>query len=208
MVIYETNGDGEIDNFLWIFLTLAPLLLLPGHAVSGRAMLPLGWALYLPEDWCEDPERRRKAKIPDHIVFQRKPALGQALIEHAGTFAIDRAPVLGDAAYGENTKLRTALNDGGFDYVLSVDPNMTIFQAGTVFAVPERSPGARGPAPRTPRAESKPVSVAQFARSLSPEDFQTVSFRGKGKKRLRSRFAFQRITAAHPVTRDNQLFGG
>jgi SRSO17 transposase len=175
------------------------------HAVSEHATLPLGWALYLPEDWCEDPERRRKAKIPEHVAFQTKPQLGQALVERAGTFEIDRAPVLGDAAYGENTKLRTALEGGGFDYVLSIDPEMTIFQPGAVFAVPERSPGARGPAPRTPRAKEEPVSVERFARSLPPEDFQRVSFRGKGKKRLRSRFAFQRITAAHPVTRDNQV---
>jgi SRSO17 transposase len=174
------------------------------HAVSEHATLPLGWALYLPEDWCDDPERRRKAKIPADVVFQTKPQLGQALIERTSTFAVDRAPVLGDAAYGENTKLRTALEDGGFDYVLSIDPEMTIFEADTVFTVPERSPGARGPAPRALRSESKPVSVEQFARSLTPEDFQTVSFRGKGKKRLRSRFAFQRVTAAHPVTRDNQ----
>lgn len=174
------------------------------HAVSERATLPLGWALYLPEDWCEDPERRRKAKIPDHVVFQTKPQLGQALIDRAGTFAVDRAPVLGDAAYGENTKLRTALNDGGFDYVLSIDPDMTVFEVGTVFAVPERSRGARGPAPRALRSEDKPVSVERFARSLADEDFHTVSFRGKGKKRLCSRFAFQRIIAAHPVNRDNQ----
>ena len=174
------------------------------HAVCERATLPLGWALYLPEDWCEDSERRRKAKIPEHVVFQTKPQLGYALVERAGTFEIDRVPVLGDAAYGENTKLRTALEDGGFDYVLSIDPDMTVFEAATVFAVPERSQGARGPAPRAPRADRKAVSVERFARSLADEDFHTVSFRGKGKKRLRSRFAFQRIIAAHPVTRDNQ----
>jgi SRSO17 transposase len=174
------------------------------HAVSERATLPLGWALYLPEDWCEDPERRRKAKIPEDVVFETKPQLGQALIERASTFAIDRAPVLGDAAYGENTRLRTALEGGGFDYVLSIDPETTVFPSGTVFAVPERSPGARGPAPRALRAKEEPVSVERLARSLEPEDFQAVSFRGKGKKRVRSHFAFQRITAAHPVTRDNQ----
>jgi SRSO17 transposase len=70
------------------------------HAVSERGTLPLGWALYLPEDWCEDSERRRKAKIPAHVAFQTKPALGQALIERAAGYAIDRAPVLGDAARG------------------------------------------------------------------------------------------------------------
>ncbi len=174
------------------------------HAVSERGTLPLGWALYLPEDWCEDSERRRKAKIPEDVVFQTKPQLGQALIERAGAFAIDRAPVLGDAAYGDNTQLRGALHGEGLDYVLSISPDTTIFEAGTAFAVPERRRGARGPAASKPRADREAVSVAEYARSLDPESFQTVTFRGKGKTRVRSRFTFQRVTAAHPVTRDNQ----
>src|SRR5690349_10681995 len=40
------------------------------HAVGARGTVPLGWALYLPEDWCEDPERRRKAKIPADVEFK------------------------------------------------------------------------------------------------------------------------------------------
>ena len=174
------------------------------HAVCERATLPLGWALYLPEDWCEDPERRRKAKIPANGAFQTKPQLGQALIERAATFAIDRAPVLGDAAYGDNTQLRSALDGEGIDYVLSIKGETTIYPPETVFEVPERAVGSRGPAPSALRAQDEPVSVEQFARSLAPEDFQTVTFRGKGKTRVRSRFSFQRVTAAHPVNRDNQ----
>src|SRR5439155_21888290 len=34
------------------------------HAVGARGMLPLGWRLYVPEGWCGDDLRRRKAKIP------------------------------------------------------------------------------------------------------------------------------------------------
>ncbi len=34
------------------------------HAVGKTGTVPLGWALYLPEEWCEDSERRRKAKVP------------------------------------------------------------------------------------------------------------------------------------------------
>jgi SRSO17 transposase len=174
------------------------------HAVSEHATLPLGWALYLPEDWCDDPVRRRKAKIPNQVAFQRKPELGVALIEHAIAFEIDRAPVLGDAAYGDNTRLRSALHAQGIDYVLSIKAETTIFQASTVFAVPRRAAGSKGPAPSALRAEDEAISVEQFARSLDPEDFHTVTFRGKGKTRVRSRFAFCRVTAAHPVTRDNQ----
>jgi len=53
------------------------------HAVGKRGTVPLGWALYLPEDWCADRQRRRKAKIPDEVVFKTKPELGVELVERA-----------------------------------------------------------------------------------------------------------------------------
>ena len=46
------------------------------HAVGTKGTVPLGWALYLPEEWCKDAERRRKAKIPEEIEFATKPVLG------------------------------------------------------------------------------------------------------------------------------------
>ena len=172
------------------------------HAVSERATLPLGWALYLPEDWCADPERRRKAKIPEQVVFQTKPQLGVGLVKQATGWAIDRAPVLGDVAYGENTQLRSELDSSGIDYVLSINPDTTIFEPGAVFAVPDRKPGKPGRSPAAHRADRDPVSIGEYANTLTDEDFQTVTFRGKGKTRVRSQFAFARVTAAHPVTRD------
>ena len=108
------------------------------HAVSEHATLPLGWALYLPQEWCDDPERRRRAKIPEDVVFQTKPQLGGALVRQAAGWAIDRVPVLGDAAYGENTQLRSELDSSGMQYVLSINPETTIFTPGAVFNVPDR----------------------------------------------------------------------
>jgi SRSO17 transposase len=172
------------------------------HAVSERATLPLGWALYLPEEWCADPKRRRKAKIPEQVVFQTKPQLGVGLVKQAAGWAIDRAPVLGDAAYGENTQLRGELDAGGFEYVLSINPDTTIFAPGAVFAVPDRKPGKPGRSPAAHRSDRDPISVGEYAKTLTDTDFQTVTFRGTGKTRVRSRFAFIRVTAAHPVTRD------
>ena len=82
------------------------------HAVGERGTLPLDWALYLPEDSCADPARRRKAKIPEGVVFETKPELAAGLIERAATWKVARAPVLGDEAYGKNTELRARLDDG------------------------------------------------------------------------------------------------
>jgi len=174
------------------------------HAVSERATLPLGWALYLPQDWCDDPVRRRKAKIPGDVVFRTKPQLGLGLVEQAAGYAIDRAPVLGDAAYGENTALRGALDSTGIEYVLSINPDTTIFEAGAVFAAPGRRQGSGGRAPTAHSSDRAAVAVGEYAQTLAPDDFQTVTFRGKDKTKVSSRFAFKRVSAAHPVTKDRE----
>ena len=83
------------------------------HAVGERGTLPLGWALYLPEEWCADTQRRRQAKIPDGVRFQTKPQLGVELVEQAVGWGLDGAPVLGDKAYGDNTALRERLHQAG-----------------------------------------------------------------------------------------------
>jgi len=172
------------------------------HAVSEHATLPLGWALYLPQDWCDDPQRREKAKIPEDVQFHTKPQLGVGLVMQAASWEIDRAPVLGDAAYGENTQLRSQLDSGGIEYVLSINPETTIFAPDAVFHVPDRKPGRPGRPPAAHRSDREPIAVGEYAKTLTDEDFQTVAFRGTGKTRVSSRFAFKRITAAHPVTRD------
>ena len=64
------------------------------HAVGERGTAPLGWALYLPEEWCANAPRRRKAKIPDEVSFQTKPQLAAALAATAAGWGIPTAPIL------------------------------------------------------------------------------------------------------------------
>ena len=63
------------------------------HAVGARGTVPLGWALYLPEDWCADEQRRRKAKIPEEVVFKTRSELGVELVERASRWNVPKAPV-------------------------------------------------------------------------------------------------------------------
>ncbi|HEU4650956.1 MAG TPA: IS701 family transposase [Croceibacterium sp.] len=174
------------------------------HAVSTKGTVPLGFRLYLPEDWCEDPERRRKAKIPADVEFQTKPALGAELVARAAGWKIRRAPVLGDQAYGNDAKLRTRLHAEGIDYVLSIGPECDVYEPDTVFAVPPRKPGSRGPAPSAPATETEPQSIAQLRANLDEDAWQTVAFRDSDGQQIVSRFAFVRVIAAHPVDRDRQ----
>jgi len=174
------------------------------HAVGGRGSQPLGWALYLPEDWCEDLSRRRKAKIPDELVFQTKPQLASALCEQAAGWEIARAPVLGDSAYGENCQFRTGLHEAGLEYVLAVSAQIAVFGPETTFSVPARKPGGGRP-PSVARPDRKPESVRALAERLPAAAFTTVPCRTTPTGEIvESRFAFLRVVAAHPVTEDHR----
>ncbi len=169
------------------------------HAVSTKGTVPLGFRLYVPEDWCQDPIRRRETKIPASVEFQTKPTLGGELIARAAGWKIRRAPVLGDQAYGNDTELRTRLHDDGIDYVLSVAPECSVYPSGTVFAVPPRTPGSRGRAPSVFRTESEPQSITELVGGLTADAWQTVAFRDIDGGQLVSRFAFVRVIAANPI---------
>jgi SRSO17 transposase len=174
------------------------------HAVGDKGTVPLGFRLYLPEDWCADPARRKKAKIPSDVAFQTKPAIGGDLVARAAGWKIRRAPVLGDQAYGNDARLRTRLHAEGIDYVLSVSPQCDVYSPETVFGVPPRKPGSRGPAPSALHADREPTSIQTLVAGLDEDVWQTVCFRDRDGQQLHSRFAFVRVIAANPIDRDRQ----
>jgi SRSO17 transposase len=173
------------------------------HAVGTGGTVPLGFRLYLPEQWCADVERRRKAKIPDSVEFATKPALGGELAVRAAGWEIARAPVLGDQAYGDDSKLRARLDEEALEYVLSVSPTTTVFDAGTRFEVPPAKPGAGRP-PTVPNANREHTQVKTLAAGLPAKAWQTVTYRDRDGQPVRSQFAFVRVIAARPVTEHRQ----
>lgn len=168
------------------------------HAVGSKGTVPLGWALYLPEGWCEDGERRRKAKIPQEIEFMTKPQLAAELVKRAAGWEITKAPILGDCAYGKNTELRERLHDLALEYVLSVSEEVSVFAPETAFAVPVPRTSGSGRQKTRSRPDREPEQLGALIKRLGPEQFKTVTFRdGPGGGRMRSRFCFLRIRAAH-----------
>ena len=45
------------------------------HAVGERGTQPLGWRLYLPQEWASGRARRHKAGVPEEIAFKTKPEI-------------------------------------------------------------------------------------------------------------------------------------
>ena len=174
------------------------------HAVGERGTLPLGWRLYLPEEWCDDLARRRKAKIPDEIVFETKPQLAGDLCEQAAGWQLPTAPILADSAYGDDAGFRTRLAELELEYVVAVRAETSVYSPETTFAVGERA----GPVgrPRTvARPDRKPESVQALARRLPRRAWQRLPCRTTPTgEDVASRFAFVRVVATNPVRNRHQ----
>ena len=172
------------------------------HAVGERGTLPLGFSLYLPEEWCADSERRRAAKIPARIVFRTKPQLASALVERASGWELPAAPLLADCAYGDDTAFRTRLYALELEYLLAVSAQISVYGPQTTFAVPERN-GTVGRRRSVARPDRKPESVRALAARLPRRAWKTLPCRTTAAgEEVSSRFAFVRVVATHPVRTD------
>jgi SRSO17 transposase len=174
------------------------------HAVGERGTLPLGWQLYLPEEWCDDLPRRRKAKIPDQIAFKTKPQLAGELCEQASAWQLPVAPILADQAYGEDAGFRARLDAAGLEYVVAVRAQTSVYGPETAFAVPART-GSVGRPRTVARPDRKPESVHTLARRLPRRAWRTLPCRTTpAGEDVSSRFAFVRVVATNPVRSRNQ----
>jgi SRSO17 transposase len=84
----------------------------------GRALIDR--ALYLPEEWAADDERRRVAGVPEDVAFATKPKLGRAMLERAVAAGVPCAWVAADSVYGGDYALRLWLERQPLGYVLAV----------------------------------------------------------------------------------------
>ncbi|MER6625990.1 IS701 family transposase [Streptomyces sp. NPDC000931] len=107
-----TGTAGRIENSqVGVFLALA--------TERGRALIDR--RLYLPEhSWSNDPERRRRAGIPEAVQFATKPRLAGDMITAALDAGVTASWVTGDEAYGQDPHLRPVLEARGISYVLAV----------------------------------------------------------------------------------------
>jgi SRSO17 transposase len=102
---------GRIENCqIGVFLTYASE---KGHAAIDRR-------LDIPQDWFQNPERCRKAGIPETVTFQTKPQMALEMIQAATQAGFSYKWVAGDCVYGDYRTIRLWLEEQRKCYVLCV----------------------------------------------------------------------------------------
>jgi len=165
---------------------------------TEQASLPIAWRLYLPETWAKDRKRRKETGIPEEISFATKPTIALQQIRQAIEQEVTSAPVLADAAYGNDSQFREGLTELRLAYVVGVQGSTTVWRHGEAPLPAKRWKGLGRP-PKLLRRDKQhqPISVKQLAESLAASSWASVSWREGTKQRLRSRFATQRVRVAH-----------
>jgi SRSO17 transposase len=165
---------------------------------TAAASLPIAWRLYLPQVWSEDKEGRKATGVPPAIKFQTKPEISLEQIRAAVDRGIPQAPVLGDAAYGNDTKFRDGITDLDLLYVLGIQSSVSVWPPGQEPLPKQKWKGIGRPPSLVRRHERHhPVTARELAMSLPASAWKTVSWREGTRKALRSRFAAVRIRPAH-----------
>jgi len=140
---------GKIENCqISTFLSYATS---KGHVFLDRR-------LYLPEEWCNDPERREQARVPVDVIFQTKPEQAMGMLVHAWQAGVPMRWVAGDEVYGDSTALRDLIACHKRWYVLAVRTPVAVW--------PER-PQVVEPAPQERGRPRTKVRLAKGAPSAT-----------------------------------------
>ena len=179
---------GKTDN-----CQVAVSLSLANH----HASLPVAYQLYLPEEWSNNRKRLRKVGVPEEVGFKTKPEIALEQIAVACAAGLPRGVVLMDAAYGNNSDLRSDITALGLTYAAAILSNTTVWAPGTA-PLPAKAWSGRGRPPKRLRrdAEHLPISVKELALGLPNRSWRTIAWRQGSAELLSSRFARVRVHAA------------
>ena len=146
------------------------------RVATSRAHLPIDFALFLPESWTADPERRKKARIPESATFKTKHVLALELIEQAARDEIPGSVILADCFYGHSRPFREAVSLLGFDY------GMAIFVSDKMWLLDRRG-----------RRRGELRSGRDIAHDLGRMAFRRCTWRAGTSRQLSSHFALVRV---------------
>jgi SRSO17 transposase len=146
---------------------------------SAGEQVPIDFELYLPESWTSDPVRRKRARIPDSVVFKTRIDLALDMITRAVESRVPGDVILADTAYGNSHDFRDAVRVFGLDYAVAVNATTVVW---LLDARDRRLGGA--------------IDVKTLGLDLGERAFRKVTWREGTKRALASRFVFRRVTPA------------
>jgi SRSO17 transposase len=159
-------------------------------ADEPRSSAPLHWPvtgrLYLPEQrWAANPERRKRAHVPEEVEFQSKPQIALSLVEESRRWGVPFEVVVADCGYGDNPNFLRGLEQREISYVCGVESDFGVRYPEEVVSAKEAgAPPYKGKG-QPPKERPAPLYMAREVIESVPEGaWRTVSWREGAKGTL------------------------
>jgi SRSO17 transposase len=156
-----------------------------GCLVSNNQGCLVDSRLFLSEDWIKDKSRCSKAGIPEGTVHKKKTALALEMVRDARKNGIRFDYVGGDGLYGHDSDFLDGLETDNELYVLDIHSDTKVFTSKPNLKVPEKV-GTKGRTPTEIKPDIKSIQVAEYCKTLSQKDWQSILVREttKGAKKV------------------------
>jgi SRSO17 transposase len=83
-------------------------------------------ALYLPEEWTKDRDRRAEARVPEEVVFESKIEQAEDMLDRAFEAQVPARWVVADSFYGRSGAFRGWLEERGQPYAVMMPKTNTV----------------------------------------------------------------------------------
>ena len=97
---------------------------------SNKGAAFIDRALYLPEQWANDPKRRTEAGVPEEVAFANKVELAKRMLQRAFEVGVPARWVAADSFYGRSHEFREWLEEHGRAYAVMVPKTNAVSLGG------------------------------------------------------------------------------
>jgi len=149
--------------------------------------------LYLPEDWCDNPERCDKAGIPEEErEFKTKIDLAYEMILHQLELGTSFDYLGADGFYGNDCDLARKVELLGLTYMFDIHSNQRIYLEKPELVLPERKSN-RGPKPKRLTVTEESIKVSDYVSGLERDEWDEIKVRNTAKGSLKGLFHFSQV---------------
>lgn len=164
---------------------------------SKRAVWPLAMDLFLGEEWCQDEDRRERARVPTDLRHRTKIEMAIEQIDLARAAGIEIECVLADAGYGDASNFRAAVAERGLRYAVGVSKATKVFVGQPRIQVPRGTIRRLKSRRQLAKNSPKPMTLEQIAAKAPKSAWRRIPWRTGTKGKLEADFLLMRVTPSH-----------
>lgn len=163
---------------------------------AGDFYCPVEIELFMPKDWNDDVERRKRAGIPDGKKHESKTVMGLRMIKKLyKKLSGDIECVVFDALYGINVDLLWQLMIKKIPFVGDVRENQTVYLSEPAWKIPPYSGQGRRFTKAHP--DKQLIQVRNYLKKLKHTDFTLLTIRNGTKGVLQARYHMRKVWVHH-----------